>query len=136
MRLARETWVLVTICIADLVTTIYFVEKMGGSEGNPLMDFYLKLGIPAFVLAKMLLLVSPLVILEFARRHRPQFTQRAMQVAVALYLGLYGVVVFRLNGSEQISPMMAAQIENIERWAERAPQPGEMEAIRTGMASF
>ena len=97
MKLTKETWIILTIGVADLVTTILFIHHYGAQEANPLFDYYWKLGLSAFVLAKSVCVVGPLLILEWARRHKPHFVRWASRGAILAYLMAYGIGVARLN---------------------------------------
>ncbi|MCS6949845.1 MAG: DUF5658 family protein [Armatimonadota bacterium] len=95
--ISRESWVIAAICVADLVSTLIFVHHYGAREGNPLMDYYLQLGVVPFILAKCVMFLFPIAIIEWARRHNPEFVQRMARFAIAAYIGLYLVVVAKEN---------------------------------------
>ncbi len=97
MKLARETWILLAIGIADLTSTIFFIRQHGASEANPIFRHYWNMGLPPFIAAKMALMIGPLMILEWARRQKPQMVARALRCAIAGYILMYGVGVARLN---------------------------------------
>ena len=131
MRLARESWLLAAVCTLDLVTTIAFVNHRGAIEGNPVMGYFLTLGICAFVAAKLVLFLGPLAILEWARQYRPQFVTGMLRLAVVLYLGFYCVGVWRLNGTVDEAPGISAeQIATIEQAVSTAPTPEDLAAQR------
>ena len=94
-----ETVVLSTICVADLLSTIFLVSGRGFVEGNPLMSFYLAHGVLAFVAAKMALFVFPLFIAEWARQHRPEFVKHTLRACICAYLLAYGITFTQVNGS-------------------------------------
>ncbi|MGQ9790896.1 MAG: DUF5658 family protein [Armatimonadota bacterium] len=95
--ISRESWIIAVICIADLASTLIFVHHHGAMEGNPLMDFYLQKGVLPFILAKSTMFLLPIAIIEWARRHNPDFVQRMARFAIAAYIGLYVVVVAKEN---------------------------------------
>src|SRR5690348_8831099 len=97
MKIARESWVIAAIGIADLVTTIIFIKHHGAHEANPLFRHYWEMGVPAFIAAKMACLLGPLVVLEWARKRNPRFVSRALRGAIAAYLTFYGVGFAKLN---------------------------------------
>ena len=97
MKLAKETWVILAIGLADLITTILFIKHHGAQEANPIFKWYWEMGIAAFVCAKMALLVGPLSILEWARHRSPKFVSMALRSAIAGYVLMYGVGYYRLN---------------------------------------
>ena len=97
MKIAKETWVILAIGIADLATTIIFIRHHGAQEANPLFSRYWQMGLPAFITAKMALLIAPLAILEWARVRRPRFVSWALRGAIVAYLAMYCVGYARLN---------------------------------------
>lgn len=97
MKLAKETWALFAIGLADLATTIIFIKHHGALEANPLFQRYWEMGLAAFITAKIALLVAPLAILEWARARRPRFVSFALRGAIGAYLGMYAFGCVRLN---------------------------------------
>ena len=97
MKIARETWIIMAIGLADLATTILFIRHHGAEEANPLFKRYWEMGLSVFVLAKIVLLVGPLTVLEWARHRRPQFVSWALRSAIVAYVVMYGVGFARLN---------------------------------------
>lgn len=97
MKLAKETWILIAIGIADLISTIFFIQRHGASEANPLFRHYWQMGLPQFITAKVALMGAPLLILEWARRQKPRLVSRALRCAIAGYVLMYGIGVARLN---------------------------------------
>lgn len=124
MRMARESWILILICTADLASTIWFVNHMGAAEANPMMKFFLDLGVIPFILAKMAFVAAPLLILEWARRRRPQFVHAMLRVTIVLYLGSYGAVVWRINGGEH-PEMTQAEMQSLMEWCAQPATPVE-----------
>lgn len=115
MRIARESWILAAVCIADLITTLWLVGNQGAREGNPVMDFFLMQGIFAFIVAKLALFTVPIAILEWARRRRPLFVQAMLRLAICGYVGSYALVVWRINAPAAAEDMSASKIAAIER---------------------
>lgn len=103
MGIAVESVIIAAIGILDLATTLIWVQHHGAQEGNPIFRYYLALGPHWFAAGKIILLVGPLFVLEWARRRQPRFTLWASRAAIAGYLGLYAIGVFHLN-SELILP--------------------------------
>ena len=97
MKVANETCVIMAIGLADLATTILFIQHHGAVEANPLFRWCWEMGLAVFIGAKIVLLVGPLTILEWARKHRPIFVSWALRGAIVAYLVMYGVGYFRLN---------------------------------------
>lgn len=130
MRLSKQTILLAGLGLLDLATTIWLVESHGAAEANPLMAWFLAQGLLAFIAAKLALLTGPLTVLEWARRKKPQFAARGMNLAVLGYLGLYLLGVARANAvpgnpyDNHVTPEAAAIWQQMSaRWPkkERAP---------------
>lgn len=120
---APETFVLAALCLLDLSSTIWWVSYRNASEGNPLMAYYLLHGgTVAFALAKLVLMVMPLFIAEWARRLRPRFVHAALRVGIAGYLGLYALGVVQINQTEAEAAELAdvsapAPVFPARKWA-------------------
>ncbi len=98
MRIARETWLLLTVGLVDLLSTIFLVRKGVVREANPMMAWYLiHFGELAFCIAKTAMLICPLIILEWARRVKPAHGTWALRAALMGYVLLYAGVVWRAN---------------------------------------
>jgi hypothetical protein len=97
MRLSKESWVIAAIGLADLIATIVFIERHGAHEANPIFRILWDLGPLAFIGAKILFLAGPIAILEWARRHNPQFVLRASQAVIVAYIACYGLGIAKLN---------------------------------------
>jgi hypothetical protein len=98
MKIAKESWIIAAIGVADLVTTIVFIRHHGAQEANPLFRHYWEMGVWAFIVAKMVCLLGPLMVLEWARRRNPRFVAGALRTAIVGYLGFYFVGYMQLNG--------------------------------------
>lgn len=113
MTLTRESWVLMAICTADLVSTLILLNANGASEGNPLMSHYLKYGVGTFVLIKLSLILLPIFIAEWSKQYRPQFVRFMLRTAIVIYLGVYLVLFLTVNTN-----VMAAR-------AQQEPMPAQ-----------
>ena len=91
--LSGESYVILGICLLDLVLTYWLIHTKQATEGNPIMSYYLSNGIGMMIAAKMVLIAMPLFVAEWARRYRPQFVRRALRIAIAIYISLY-VIAF------------------------------------------
>ena len=89
MGLMKESVVLIGICLADLLATLFLIGNNGAKEGNPLMAFYLRAGTGTFVVAKLALLFLPIFIAEWCRQFKPRFVRRMLQLAIFGYVGMY-----------------------------------------------
>ncbi len=95
--LCAESWAIILVCVADLLTTIALITRGLAEEGNPIMRFYLQYGLAPFALAKLVLVLAPVVIIEWGRRHRPQTVKLLARLGVAGYLSFYAVMFFTIN---------------------------------------
>jgi hypothetical protein len=98
--LARESFVLVGLCVADLASTLWLVSRGAAVEGNPAMGAFLSIGVVPFIAAKIALVALPLGILEWARRRQPEFVNSMLRLTIVLYIGVYGAGVWRLNADK------------------------------------
>ena len=97
MRIARETWIISALGLADLISTIVFIQNNGAQEANPIFQHYWQMGLPNFILAKVVLMACPLMILEWARRHKPRLARHALRTVIVGYVMLYGIGFVKLN---------------------------------------
>ena len=134
MKVARESWVLGGICAADLATTLWLVDRCGATEANSLMRYYLHLGYLPFIAAKSLLVLGPLIVLEWARRRRPVFVQSMLRCAIVLYVGLYSGTVWNANRSPSVMDDRVA-IEMLADWAGQPITPLDVDRARGTAAS-
>ena len=121
-RIARETWALAFIGGLDLITTIVFIRHQGAEEANPLFHRYWQMGIPVFVLAKMILLLIPLAVLEWARQRRPRFVRIALRVGITAYVAMYGVGFTQLNSHA----IATKKYERVAKEASIAPRTSDI----------
>lgn len=99
MRFSWESWLLALLCSIDMVTTAWMLNTRIASEANPIMGFYVSLGIPTFIVVKTLLFFGPLFVLEVLRRHRPRFIVGLLRAGILGYLLVYGVGVWQVNSA-------------------------------------
>ena len=97
MKLSRESWILLVLGTADLVSTILWIERGLAQEANPLFHYFWNQGVPVFVAAKYVFLLGPILLLEWARRRRPRFALWGLRTGVLAYLFLYGAGVASIN---------------------------------------
>lgn len=95
--LSVESWTILLVCVIDLVLTLVLIEHGLAEEGNPLMRFYLGYGVWAFVLAKSVLVLAPVVILEWGRLYRPRTVKLLARAGIASYLGIYAGMFLLIN---------------------------------------
>lgn len=122
MRLARETWLLVAIGVADLASTLYLMRHGVVREANPVMAWYLvHFGVWAFCAAKTTMLVCPLMILEWARRIKPHLGLLALRIALIAYVALYLSIVWRSNHAH-IQRVFSPYLSRATRFLQPAPR--------------
>ncbi|MCS7064706.1 MAG: DUF5658 family protein, partial [Fimbriimonadales bacterium] len=95
--LCAESWAIILVCLADLLTTIVLLTRGLAEEGNPIMRYYLRYGLIPFALAKLVLVIAPVVIIEWGRQHRPRTVRTLARVGVLGYLVLYAGMFFTIN---------------------------------------
>ncbi|MBX3119105.1 MAG: hypothetical protein KF784_08575 [Fimbriimonadaceae bacterium] len=95
-RAQLSTTVLCTIATFDLLTTIMLV-MVGMREGNPLFAWLLNYGFVAFAVGKLVLLIGPILILEWVRTTKPKTAEQGTWVAVGFYALLYGWQIITLR---------------------------------------
>jgi hypothetical protein len=100
----KESFILITICLVDLLVTIHLIGAHRAVEGNPVMAFYLQFGLGTFIVMKLLLLALPIFVAEWSRQYRPHFVKAMMRVAILAYVGAYLMLFLSLN-----VPTMAAE---------------------------
>lgn len=88
-RVSAETLWITLICLLDLVTTLYWVTHGMAQEGNPVLAYFLDMGIAPFILAKVVTFVPAIVVAEWYRPHNPALITRAMRWVIAGYLVIY-----------------------------------------------
>ncbi|HVL38659.1 MAG TPA: DUF5658 family protein [Fimbriimonadaceae bacterium] len=88
-KVHTSTAVLVTIGLFDLVTTLMWLNQ-GFGEGNPLFRWLASHGTAPFVLGKILFLVGPVLLLEYARKTHPKSAEQGTWIAAGFYLLFYG----------------------------------------------
>ena len=99
MTLAKESLLLIVICMTDLLSTMVLLSNGQAVEGNPIMAYYLNYGIGAFVAVKLVLIFFPVYIAEWGMQYKPQFVRTVLRATIGLYIGLYLLVVLALNVS-------------------------------------
>ncbi|MDO8681906.1 MAG: DUF5658 family protein [Armatimonadota bacterium] len=110
MTLMRESWILIAICMADLLTTLGLLADKNVFEGNPLMKFYLDLGVGMFIAVKLILVVMPLFLAEYSKQFSPVFVRSMLRLAIVVYIGAYTLLFAGVN----LRPL-AAEIINPDR---------------------
>lgn len=95
--LAKESYIIIGICLLDLATTLWLVSTGRATEGNPVMSYYLSIGFFMLVLMKVVLLVLPVFVLEWCRRRRTRFVHVMLRLAIVAYVSIYALGFLHLN---------------------------------------
>lgn len=116
MKIAKESLIIAVLGTIDLITTIVFIRHHGAEEANPIFRFFWNIGLPMFILAKIMLTACPLLVLEWARKRNPRFVMFGMRSAIAGYVFMYGLGFLHLNGpgADEREVMAAAQVSYAE----------------------
>ena len=83
-----STTILLVVGTFDLVTTLMWLHA-GQLEGNPLFAWIARFGSLALVMAKLVFLIVPVLMLEYARKKRPLTGEIGTWIAAGAYLYLY-----------------------------------------------
>ena len=97
LRVCTESLILVTICLADMLATLFFVTHGCAVEQNPLMAACLRNSPMVFVLVKLASFVPFVIAVELYRKRNAAFAQLACRSAIALYLVTFVVLTVRTN---------------------------------------
>jgi len=87
--LSPENIALFVVCIADLVSTLYFVHMGMAVEDNPVYRDFLSRGDGVFVGMKLLSFMPLITVSTYYRRRRPRLIVGAMRFTVAVYVFMY-----------------------------------------------
>ena len=91
--LAWDSIALFIICIADMLSTLYWVHIGVATESNPLMAFWLKMGYGPFCVAKLVSFLPLLFVAAYYRERRPRLVSVSLRGAIIMYLIIYVVGV-------------------------------------------
>jgi len=97
LRISTESLVLVTICMADMLATLYFVLNGMATEQNPIMAACIGHSPAMFVLVKMASFVPFVVAVELYRRRNPDFARKACLYAIVLYVVTFVALTLGTN---------------------------------------
>lgn len=97
LRVSIESVILVVICLADMLSTLYFVLNGSATEQNPIMAACINHSPMTFVLVKMASFVPFIVAVELYRRKNPSFARTACRAAIALYVVTFVTLTLGLN---------------------------------------
>jgi hypothetical protein len=97
LKISIESIVLIAICLADMLTTLYLVLKGMATEQNPIMAACIRHSPATFVLVKLVSFVPFVVAVELYRRRNPEFARRACLYAIGLYVVAFVVLTISTN---------------------------------------
>ncbi|NLN78757.1 MAG: hypothetical protein GX141_07555 [Armatimonadetes bacterium] len=97
VRVSGESIVLVMICLADMLSTLFFVLRGSAVEQNPIMAACLDKGPWVFVLVKIASFVPFVVAVELYRKRNAAFARLACRSAIIIYVVTFTVLTVGLN---------------------------------------
>lgn len=86
VKISAESLILVAICVADMLVTLYFVLAGVAVEQNPIMAACINYSPATFVLVKLASFVPFVVAVELYRRKNPGFARAVCRWAIGVYL--------------------------------------------------
>ncbi len=93
-----STICLVTLGLTDLIFTLVLMRQ-GLQEGNPIFRNLLhEFGPTGFIAGKIVLLVGPVLLLEYVRTKNPKSAEQGTWIAFAAYFFLLAYQFLRLRG--------------------------------------
>ncbi|MCX7993797.1 MAG: DUF5658 family protein [Fimbriimonadales bacterium] len=101
--ISPESWAIIGLCLADLGFTLWLLSRGLAEEANPLMHHYLGYGVGAFVGVKLILIMAPVIIIEWGLRLRPQTVRRLARAGVYGYISLYALLHLGFNVPDAIA---------------------------------
>ncbi|MCE5315358.1 MAG: DUF5658 family protein [Armatimonadota bacterium] len=96
-RVSVESLILVAICLADMLVTLYCVTAGLAVEQNPIMAACFNRGPGMFVVVKMLSFVPFVVAVELYRKKNPDFARNACRCAIGLYVVTFTILTLGIN---------------------------------------
>jgi uncharacterized membrane protein YozB (DUF420 family) len=96
-RVSIESLILVVICLADMLVTLYCVMAGLAVEQNPIMAACINKSPGMFVVVKMLSFVPFVVAVELYRKKNPDFARNACRCAIGLYVVTFTILTLGIN---------------------------------------
>lgn len=90
---AWDSLALFVICMADMLSTLYWVHAGVAEEANPYMRYWLEQGDFQFCVAKILSFLPLLIVAAYYRERRPRLVRITLRVSMLLYVTIYVVAV-------------------------------------------
>lgn len=92
-----ESLVLMFICTADMLSTLYFVSTGRATEQNPIMAACINHSSAMFVLVKILSFIPFVIAVELYRKKNPEFARKICIAAIALYVAIFTILTVAIN---------------------------------------
>ena len=86
---AWENVALTVICLADMISTLYWVHAGVAQEDNPIFAAWLPHGDFAFCTMKLLSFLPLILLATYYRPRRPRLIKVAMRATLFLYITMY-----------------------------------------------
>ena len=97
LRISIESIILVAICLADMLSSLYLIAIGVASEQNPLMAACLNHSPAMFILVKIASFVPFVIAVEIYRTKSPVFARAAVRCAIALYIVTFVALTLGTN---------------------------------------
>lgn len=94
---SKETSILILICIVDTFSTAVLWMTGLIREANPIMAWALNFGLETFYVIRFGIIFLLAGLAEWYKMYDPQFVKRAMQVSIAVYIGVYILSFIHVN---------------------------------------
>ncbi len=98
-KLCKESLILITICVADMIATLFFVLSGLAVEQNPIMAACINHSPATFVLVKLVSFVPFVVAVELYRRRNPGYARAVCRWAIVVYLTTFVALTLGTNMS-------------------------------------
>lgn len=74
------------ICLADLITTLYWIREGIAWEGNPMLAHFLEMGTVPFIVVKIVTFLPAICLAEWYRPRNPVLIRKVMRWVIAGYI--------------------------------------------------
>jgi hypothetical protein len=82
---------LISISMADLISTVYLIGSGRCIEVNPIMNYFLQLGWAPFVMFKLFTVMTAVITAEWYRLKDEPFVKFWVRVAVVSYIVVWSI---------------------------------------------
>ena len=91
-----EGMILFTICVTDMLLTLFFIQNGYAVEQNPLMRICLEHNWVTFVIVKTISFVPAIAILEWHKKTNPNLVSWIYKILIVLYIIVYILFAFAI----------------------------------------